>query len=102
MKMVETWHRLVAGEFSEALDGLLADDVVVYSPQRVKAVTTMYLRAAAQTLSADPPTALLTTRSRFSPATSPCSSSKRPSAAHTSMASTSSDAMRPSASGSSG
>jgi hypothetical protein len=38
---------------------LLADDVVfyspiVYTPQRGKAVTTMYLRAAAQTLSGDP------------------------------------------------
>jgi hypothetical protein len=56
--VVETWHRVVAGE-REALDGLLADDVVfyspiVYSPQRGKAVTTRYLRAAAQTMPGDP------------------------------------------------
>ena len=25
-KMVETWHRVIAGELPEALDGLLADD----------------------------------------------------------------------------
>jgi hypothetical protein len=58
-KMVETWHRVVAGERPEALDGVLADDVVfyspiVYTPQRGKAVTTMYLHAAAQTLPGDP------------------------------------------------
>jgi hypothetical protein len=58
-KVVETWHRIVAGELREALDGLLAGDVVfyspiVYTPQRGKAVTTMYLRAAAQTLPGDP------------------------------------------------
>ena len=40
---VETWHWVVAGELSEALDGLLADNVVfyspiVYTPQRGKAV----------------------------------------------------------------
>jgi hypothetical protein len=58
-KVVETWHWVVAGKLSEALDGLLADDVVfyspiVYTPQRGKAVTTMYLRAAARTLPGDP------------------------------------------------
>jgi hypothetical protein len=58
-KVVETWHRFVAGELPEALDGLLADDVVfyspmVYTPQRGKAVTTMYLHAAAQTVPGDP------------------------------------------------
>jgi hypothetical protein len=31
-KVVETWHRVVAGELPEALDGLLADDLVFYSP----------------------------------------------------------------------
>jgi hypothetical protein len=30
--MVETWHRVLAGERPEALDGLLAGDVVFYSP----------------------------------------------------------------------
>ena len=58
-KVVETCHRVVAGELSEALDGLLADDVVFYSPivyppQRGKAVTTVSLRAAARTLPGDP------------------------------------------------
>jgi ketosteroid isomerase-like protein len=58
-KVVEAWHRVVASERSEALDGLLADDVVfcspiVYTSQRGKAVTTMYLRAAAPTLPGDP------------------------------------------------
>jgi hypothetical protein len=40
-KVVETWHRVVAGELSEALDGLLADDVVFYSP-------IVYTRSAAR------------------------------------------------------
>lgn len=58
-KVVETWHRVVTGERPEALDGLLADDVVfyspiVYTPLRGKAVTTMYLLAAAQTMPGDP------------------------------------------------
>ena len=106
-KVVETWHRVVAGELSEVLDGLLADDVVfyspiVYTPQRGKAATTMYLRAAAQTLPGDPATAFFITRSRFSPGTSPCSSLRRPLAANTSMVSISSAAMRPGASWSSG
>lgn len=106
-EVVEIWHRIVAGELSEALDGLLADVVVfyspiVYTPQRGKAVTTMHLRAAAQTLPGNPAPGAFHTRSRSSPATSPCSSSRRPSAANTSMASTSSAAMRPGASWSSG
>ena len=58
-KVVETWHRFLAGELPEVLDGLLADDVVfyspiVYTPQRGKDVATMYLQAAAQTLPGDP------------------------------------------------
>jgi len=57
--VVETWHRFLAGELPEALGGLLADDVVfyspvVYTPQRGKDLTTMYLHAAAQTLPGDP------------------------------------------------
>ena len=57
-KVVETWHRYLAGELPEALGGLLADDVVfyspiVYTPQRGKDLTTMYLHAAAQTLPGD-------------------------------------------------
>lgn len=58
-KVVETWHRFVAGELPEALDGLLADEVVfyspiVYTPQRGKAVTTMCVHVAAQTVPGDP------------------------------------------------
>ena len=54
-KVVETWPRFLAGELPEALDCLLADDVVfyspiVYAPQRGKDVATIYLHAAAQTL----------------------------------------------------
>ena len=57
-QVVERWHRFVTGNQSEGLDNLLADDVVfyspiVYTPQRGKAVTTMYLHAAAKTLLAD-------------------------------------------------
>jgi len=54
-QVVERWHRFVTGNLSEGLDTLLADDVVfyspiIYTPQRGKALTTMYLLAAAQTL----------------------------------------------------
>ena len=54
-QVVERWHRFIAGNLSDALDTLLADDVVfyspiVYTPQRGKAVTALYLNAAAQTL----------------------------------------------------
>ncbi len=105
-KVVETWHRVVAGELSEALDGLLADDVVfyspfVYTPQRGKPPPRCTFERPRR-CPATPPTALVTTGSRFSPATSPSSSLRRPSAANTSMASTSSAAMRPGASWSSG
>ncbi len=51
---VQTWHRYLAGD-PDLLDELLADDVVFYSPvvftpQRGKAITTLYLRGAAQVL----------------------------------------------------
>jgi len=57
-EVVEKWHRFITGNLSEGLDTLLADDVVfyspiVYTPQRGKAVTTMYLHAAAKTLPGD-------------------------------------------------
>jgi len=57
-QVVERWHRFITGTLSEGLETLLADDVVfyspiVYTPQRGKAVTTMYLNAAAQTLPGD-------------------------------------------------
>lgn len=53
--VIEHWHRYMRGEAPDALDELLADDVVfhspvVYTPQQGKAVTTLYLSAAAQAL----------------------------------------------------
>ncbi|GAC1440194.1 MAG: nuclear transport factor 2 family protein [Mycobacteriales bacterium] len=51
---VEHWHRVVAGDM-DVLADLLADDVVFYSPvvftpQRGKAGTSLYLQGAAQVL----------------------------------------------------
>ena len=55
---IERWHRFLDGHQPEELDALLADDVVfyspiVYTPQRGKDITTLYLQAAARTLSGD-------------------------------------------------
>ena len=54
-QVVERWEQFLAGDLPDGLDELLADDVVFYSPvvftpHRGKAVTTMYLQAAGQTL----------------------------------------------------
>lgn len=54
-QVVEKWERYLAGELPGGLDELLADDVVfyspvVYTPQRGKEVTSLYLQAAAVTL----------------------------------------------------
>ena len=54
-QVVEKWERFLAGDRPGALDELLADDVVfyspiVYTPQRGKDITTLYLQAASQTL----------------------------------------------------
>ncbi len=48
---IEKWHRFLRGDLPGGLDELLHDDVVfhspvVFTPQRGKAVTTMYLNAA--------------------------------------------------------
>jgi len=56
--VVEQWHRYLKGELPGGLDELLDEDVVFYSPivftpQRGKAVTTLYLQAAAVALSGD-------------------------------------------------
>ncbi|TDZ93955.1 nuclear transport factor 2 family protein [Mycobacteroides salmoniphilum] len=53
--VVENWHGIISGANPEALNELLADDVVFYSPvvftpQRGKAITAMYLLAAFATL----------------------------------------------------
>ncbi len=57
-QVIERWHAYLRGELPGGLDGLLDDEVVFYSPivftpQRGKAVTALYLQAAAQTLPGD-------------------------------------------------
>ena len=52
---MEKWFAHLRGELPGGLDELLDDDVVfyspiVYTPQQGKAITTMYLQAAGQTL----------------------------------------------------
>jgi hypothetical protein len=59
-RVVEQWHRYLKGELPGGLDELLDDDVVFYSPivftpQRGKAVTTLYLQAASVALPGDSP-----------------------------------------------
>jgi hypothetical protein len=54
-EVVEAWELFLAGQRPNGLEALLADKVVfyspiVYAPQRGKALTTMYLQAAGQTL----------------------------------------------------
>ena len=56
--VVERWHRYMRGDLRGGLDGLLADEVVFYSPvvftpQRGKEITTRYLEAAAASLAGD-------------------------------------------------
>ena len=53
------WHAHLRGELPGGLDELLDDDVVFYSPivftpQRGKAITSLYLKAAGQTFSGEP------------------------------------------------
>src|SRR6185436_1927813 len=60
--VIEKWHQHLRGELPGGLDELLDDDVVfyspiVYTPQEGKAITTLYLQAAGQTLPGDPATA---------------------------------------------
>jgi hypothetical protein len=57
-QVVEQWQAHLRGELEGGLDVLLDEDVVFYSPivftpQRGKAVTTLYLEAAAQTFPGD-------------------------------------------------
>ena len=58
-QVVDRWHAYMRGDLPGALDELLDDDVIFYSPivftpQRGKALTTLYLQAASQTLPGDP------------------------------------------------
>jgi hypothetical protein len=60
--VVERWHQHLRGELPGGLDGLLADDVVfyspiVYTPQKGKAITKLYLEAAAASLPGEAPKA---------------------------------------------
>ena len=57
-KVIEKWHANLRGQLSGGLDELLDDDVVfyspiVYTPQRGKEITKLYLQAAGQTLPGD-------------------------------------------------
>lgn len=61
-RCMENWHRQLRGELEGGLDALLDDDCVfyspiVFSPQKGKALTKMYLLAAGSTFSGgDAPT----------------------------------------------
>jgi len=62
-QVIERWHAYLRGELPGGLDELLDDDVVfyspiVYTPQVGKAITTLYLEAAGQTLPGDQATTL--------------------------------------------
>ena len=107
-RVVEQWHAYVRGEAPDALDELLADDVVfyspiVYTPQEGKALTTLTCRRPARPFPAKPtrrsPTAATIAgavpldEDRACPTTPRCSNSRRPSTGSTSTASTSSAAM---------
>jgi hypothetical protein len=122
--VIEQWHRHMKGELPGGLDELLDDDVVFYSPivftpQRGKAVTSLYLQAAAVALpgnpdSGTPPyeTAETSTSREGGGAfrytkkvldgDTAVSNSRPPSTGSTSTASTSSGATTPAASSSSG
>lgn len=61
--VIEKWHRHLRGELPGGLDELLDEHVVffspiVHTPQEGKALTSMYLQAAAQTLPGDGAAAL--------------------------------------------
>jgi hypothetical protein len=56
--VVARWHSFLRGELPGGLDQLLDDDVVFYSPivftpQRGKQITSLYLQAAGQTFGGD-------------------------------------------------
>jgi hypothetical protein len=57
-QVVAQWHSYLRGQLEGGLDVLLDDDVVFYSPivftpQRGKQITTLYLQAASQTFPGD-------------------------------------------------
>ncbi len=57
LDVVDRWHQFMRGDLPDALDDLLDDDVVIYSPvvftpQRGKAIVAKYLMAAKATFAA--------------------------------------------------
>ena len=57
-KCMEDWHKHLSGDLPGGLDELLAEDVVfyspiVFSPQKGKDITKLYLMAAANTFTGD-------------------------------------------------
>ena len=57
LDVIDRWHDFMRGELADALDDLLADEAVMYSPvvftpQRGKAIVAMYLEAAKATFAA--------------------------------------------------
>jgi len=59
-EVIERWHRHLRGELEGGLDALLDEDVVfyspiVYTPQRGKAITSLYLSAASVALPGEEP-----------------------------------------------
>ena len=57
-KNIKKWHDLIKGDYPGGLDELLDDDVIfyspiVFSPQKGKELTTLYLMAAGNTFGAD-------------------------------------------------
>ena len=55
---IQKWHDLIKGDYSGGFDELLDDDVsfyspIVFSPQRGKELTTLYLMAAGNTFVGD-------------------------------------------------
>ena len=70
--VIERWHAHMRGELANGLDVLLDDDVVFYSPivftpQRGKAITKLYLQAAGQTLPGEKTSATAQTESNDAP-----------------------------------
>ena len=55
---IKKWHDFIKGDYSGGFDELLDDDVsfyspIVFSPQRGKELTTLYLMAAGNTFGGD-------------------------------------------------
>jgi len=70
--VIERWHAHIRGELQNGLDLLLDDDVVFYSPivftpQRGKLITKLYLQAAGQTLPGEKTSTMAQTESNDAP-----------------------------------